>query len=103
MDRFTRYVYGTKDNSRSLGFVKKQIGAKADNYDAFLSDDAYWHTGWTGTIIVVEPRLDLVYVLLTNRTYEEKTFGLFSENSYRFKILEAIVKSMEQSMEKHRK
>lgn len=103
VDRFTRYVYGTKDNSRSLGFVKKQIGAKADNYDAFLSDDAYWHTGWTGTIIVVEPRLDLVYVLLTNRTYEEKTFGLFSENSYRFKILEAIVKSMEQSMEKHRK
>lgn len=102
VDRFTRYVYGTKDNSRSLGFVKKQVGAEADNYDAFLSDDAYWHTGWTGTIIVVEPRLDLVYVLLTNRTYEEKTFGLFSENSYRFKILEAIVKSMDGNMGKQR-
>lgn len=95
VDRFTRYAYGTADNSRSPGFVKKEIGAKPDNYDAFLSDEAYWHTGFTGTLLLVEPEEDLVYVLLTNRTYREKKANAFSNSSYRFKILQAILGAIE--------
>lgn len=34
-----------------------------------FSDQAYGHTGFTGTSLVVDPARDLVVVLLTNRVY----------------------------------
>ena len=95
LERFTRYAYGTAANSRSAGFVKKQVNAKPDDYDGFLSDQAYWHTGFTGTLLLVEPAEDLVYVLLTNRTYREKKSGLFSNRGYRFAILRAVLDATE--------
>ncbi len=91
VDRFTRYAYATASNSRSAGFVKKAIGAAPDHFDACVSSQAYWHTGFTGTMLLVEPEQDLVYVLLTNRTYGEKKANAFSDGGYRFGILEAIL------------
>lgn len=98
LDRFTRYAYGTAANSRSAGFVKKEIGSGPDDYDGFLSDRAYWHTGFTGTLLLVEPAEDLVYVLLTNRTYAEKKSGLFSERGYRFAILKTILDAIDREL-----
>lgn len=95
LERFTCYAYGTAANSRSAGFVKKQIGSAPDDYDGFLSDRAYWHTGFTGTLLLVEPAEDLVYVLLTNRTYAEKKSGLFTDRGYRFAILKTILDAIE--------
>ena len=40
----------------------------ADHLAPF-SVEAYGHTGFTGTSIAVDPRRDLVVVLLTNRVY----------------------------------
>jgi CubicO group peptidase (beta-lactamase class C family) len=34
-----------------------------------LPPDAYWHTGFTGTSIVICPSLDLLMILLTNRVH----------------------------------
>ncbi len=38
-------------------------------YGNLLSDQAYGHTGWTGTLLWVDPGQDLFLVLLTNRSY----------------------------------
>lgn len=95
VEHFTDYSYGTKENSRSPGFVKKTIGGGKDSNDAFLSDRAYWHTGFTGTFLLVEPQEDLVYVLLTNRTYREKKPNAFVSGNYRFQILQAILQAIE--------
>ena len=71
--------------------MKKAIGAAPDHFDACVSSQAYWHTGFTGTMLLVEPEQDLVYVLLTNRTYGEKKANAFSDGGYRFGILEVIL------------
>jgi CubicO group peptidase (beta-lactamase class C family) len=48
-----------------------------------FSVDAYGHTGFTGTSVWIDPRLDLTVVLLTNRVY----FGRANDDAtYRFRI-----------------
>jgi CubicO group peptidase (beta-lactamase class C family) len=38
-------------------------------YGSRLSAAAYGHTGWTGTLIWIDPERDLFLILLTNRSY----------------------------------
>ncbi len=49
----------------------------------FFSEDAYGHTGFTGTSLWIDPAQDLTVVLLTNRVY----FGRANDEAlYRFRI-----------------
>jgi CubicO group peptidase (beta-lactamase class C family) len=49
----------------------------------FFSEDAYGHTGFTGTSLWIDPATDLTVVLLTNRVY----FGRTNDDAmYRFRI-----------------
>jgi CubicO group peptidase (beta-lactamase class C family) len=49
----------------------------------FFSEDAYGHTGFTGTSLWIDPAIDLTVVLLTNRVY----FGRTNDDAmYRFRI-----------------
>jgi CubicO group peptidase (beta-lactamase class C family) len=50
----------------------------------FLPGDAFGHTGFTGTSLVVVPSLDLAAVLLTNRVYSENGSGDFLRLRRRF-------------------
>jgi CubicO group peptidase (beta-lactamase class C family) len=48
-----------------------------------FSVDTYGHTGFTGTSVWIDPRLDLTVILLTNRVY----FGRANDDEmYRFRI-----------------
>jgi len=59
-----------KGEARGLGW---QV-APAD-YLAPFSDEAYGHTGSTGTSLAVDPRRDLVVALCTNHVYNEPDPG----------------------------
>lgn len=49
----------------------------------YFSQDAYGHTGFTGTSLWIDPAIDLTVVLLTNRVY----FGRSNDDAiYRFRI-----------------
>ena len=49
----------------------------------YFSEDAYGHTGFTGTSLWIDPALDLTVVILTNRVY----FGRTNDDAnYRFRI-----------------
>jgi CubicO group peptidase (beta-lactamase class C family) len=50
----------------------------------FLPADAFGHTGFTGTSLVLAPSLDLAAVLLTNRVYSETEGGDFLRLRRRF-------------------
>jgi CubicO group peptidase (beta-lactamase class C family) len=50
----------------------------------FLPDDAFGHTGFTGTSMVVVPSLDLAAIWLTNRVYSENDSGEFLRLRRRF-------------------
>jgi CubicO group peptidase (beta-lactamase class C family) len=50
----------------------------------FLPDDAFGHTGFTGTSLVIVPSLDLAVILLTNRVYQERDAAPFLRFRRRF-------------------
>lgn len=70
------------------GNVRRGLGlALRAPHDAMVgrhfSDDAYGHTGFTGTSLWIDPALDLTVVLLTNRVY----YGRENDDAlYRFRI-----------------
>ena len=62
-------------------FTKRAAGTRALGWDTcagsgscgrFLNEDAYGHTGYTGTSIWIDPDRDMFVVLLTNRVHEAK-------------------------------
>jgi len=63
VDLFTRRHDDT--SSRALGWDTPTASSSSGDY---LSDQAFGHTGFTGTSIWVDPELDLFVVLLTSRT-----------------------------------
>ena len=38
-------------------------------FGSLASDTAYGHTGWTGTVTILDPEYDLGIVLLTNKKH----------------------------------
>jgi CubicO group peptidase (beta-lactamase class C family) len=56
--------------TRLLGWERPDPRHRDDSaYGRLLSRGAYGHTGWTGTLIWVDPERDLFLVLLTNRSF----------------------------------
>ncbi|TMC77931.1 MAG: beta-lactamase family protein, partial [Chloroflexi bacterium] len=57
----------------------------------FFSEDAFGHTGFTGTSTWVDPAKDLTLVVLTNRVY----FGRENDDEmqkFRFAVYEAVAR-----------
>ena len=58
---------------RLLGWERPDPDNRDDSaYGHLLSPGAYGHTGWTGTLMWIDPARDLFLVLLTNRAYDPK-------------------------------
>ncbi len=55
---------------RALGWNKPKHD-DSGNVSEFASDEAYGHTGYTGTVVWVDPKHDLVFVFLANRVYPQ--------------------------------
>ncbi|HEY4307186.1 MAG TPA: serine hydrolase [Gemmatimonadaceae bacterium] len=62
-------------------FTKRAAGTRALGWDtcggsgscgSYLGNEAYGHTGFTGTSLWIDPNRDMFVVLLTNRVYEAK-------------------------------
>jgi N-acetylmuramoyl-L-alanine amidase len=54
------------DGSYGLGWRRNNNGALKWHFGPYASPLAYGHTGWTGTVTVIDPEHDLAIVLLTN-------------------------------------
>lgn len=68
-DAFNTCYYSDKGVQRGLGFDKR-IGKDGPTC-ACVSETSFGHTGFTGNIAWVDPKTEIVYVLLSNRTYPE--------------------------------
>jgi CubicO group peptidase (beta-lactamase class C family) len=80
--RLARREHGRGENARrGLGLaLRSPDGPMVGRH---MSEDAYGHTGFTGTSVWVDPAQDLTVVLLTNRVY----FGRTNDDAmYRFRI-----------------
>ncbi|MCF2947801.1 penicillin binding protein PBP4B [Paraglaciecola aquimarina] len=64
LDQFTKPDDG--DGTFGLGWRRNNNGALKWHFGPYASSSAYGHTGWTGTVTVIDPEHDLAIVLLTN-------------------------------------
>ena len=54
-----------------LGWRRAGNGERIWQYGPYASPYAYGHTGWTGTVTIIDPFYDLIIVLLTNKKHSK--------------------------------
>ena len=72
VDVFSAQAYPQNDNRRGLGFDKPDLTLDPPYPSSLISPSAFGHTGFTGTMVWVDPEAELVIVLLTNRVYPSR-------------------------------
>lgn len=68
-DDFNYRYYEHLNNRRAIGFDKKSLDGVLRHTADSATDGSFGHYGFTGTMAWADPEYDLVFVILTNRTY----------------------------------
>jgi CubicO group peptidase (beta-lactamase class C family) len=80
---------------RGLGWDKPNSDPdKPDPASPKASDDTYGHTGFTGTCVWVDPKYDIVFIFLANRTYPDQNNKLFNKRAVRKIVMDKVYESM---------
>jgi CubicO group peptidase (beta-lactamase class C family) len=69
-DTFNTCHFCAEGNRRGLGFDKPQISGAGPTCGC-VSKESFGHTGFTGTIAWADPKTEIVYVFLSNRTFPD--------------------------------
>jgi len=81
VDTFNARYYADKKNRRGLGFDKPQLNPDIKSTCGCVSEESFGHSGFTGTYAWADPKTEIVYVFLSNRTYPTaNNRGLIREN-----------------------
>ena len=82
---------------RGLGFDMKELNPnKSKSMGDLASDQTFGHTGFTGTCVWADPKYNLIYIFLSNRTYPNGERNLLHKFRYREKIQDQIYRSLSQ-------
>jgi len=88
----TRHPESTR---RGVGFDMKELNPdKSSNISDLASDDTFGHLGFTGCATFADPEYNIVYVLLSNRTFPSMKNNRFGRNNYRPKVQSIIYRSL---------
>ena len=88
----TRYRLSSR---RGIGFDMKELDPQRSlNMSELASDETFGHTGFTGAAVYADPKYNIIYVFLSNRTYPRMTNTKFIRNEYRPKVQSVIYKSL---------
>jgi beta-glucosidase-like glycosyl hydrolase/CubicO group peptidase (beta-lactamase class C family) len=92
---FTNEQLGVKGNRRGLGFDKPEPDiTKPGPTCPEASPRSFGHTGFTGTMVWVDPEYDLVYVFLSNRVNPDASNTKLVEMNVRTNIQQVIYHSI---------
>lgn len=94
IDTFLSTAQGKGD--RLLGWERPDPANRDDSaYGHLLSPTAYGHTGWTGTLMWIDPGQNIFLVLLTNRSYDPKVGrSIRALRSVRNDLADQVVRTM---------
>ncbi len=85
IERFTKRYY--KSSRRGLGFDMKEINPdRTLNMAEEASELTFGHLGFTGIAVFADPKYDLIYIMLANRTYPSMKNYIFGKENYRPRI-----------------
>ena len=88
---FTSRHYEKQGNRRALGFDKQLFNPSKNGQTCCEASQAsYGHTGFTGTMLWVDPEYDFVYVFLSNRVHPSATPNKLAQMNVRTDIQSVI-------------
>jgi len=91
IDLFTKEPLGINGSRRGLGFDKPELDKTKAGPSCFsASPVSYGHTGFTGTIVWVDPAYDLIYIFLSNRVYPDAANNHLLETKIRTAVQQVI-------------
>ena len=92
---YTRCQFCDFDNRRALGFDRPITDEKdAGPASNSASETSYGHSGFTGTIVWMDPEYDLLYIFLSNRIHPDQSNGRLITDNIRTRIQEMIYRSI---------
>ena len=91
---FNSRHFADKGNRRALGFDKPFISGRSTHISPLASQSSFGHTGFTGTMVWVDPQYNLVYIFLSNRVYPSSQPNKLASMNIRTDIQDIIYKSM---------
>lgn len=91
---FNSRHFTKEGNRRALGFDKPFIKGRSTHISPLASQKSFGHTGFTGTMVWVDPQYNLVYIFLSNRVYPDATTNKLASLNIRTDIMDLIYKSM---------
>ena len=92
-DKFNTCYYCDQGNRRGVGFDKPQLEEVGPTCGC-VSMTSFGHTGFTGTMAWADPKYDIVYVFLSNRTFPKATSNRLSKANIREDIQQLIYESI---------
>jgi beta-N-acetylhexosaminidase len=91
-------AYHSNVSRRGLGFDKpeKDNATRAEPYPSkSASPETFGHTGFTGTCVWVDPKVNLIYIFLSNRVNPTRDNPKFGQMNIRPKIQEVLYSAIE--------
>ncbi len=89
-DTFNTCWFCAQGNRRGLGLDKPQLPKQAGPTCNCVSPESFGHTGFTGTMAWADPKTEIVYVFLSNRTFPGAEVNALSKANIREDIQKAI-------------
>ncbi len=84
-----------KSSRRGMGFDLKELNSKKTmNMSEDASDSTFGHLGFTGTVVFADPDYDLIFIMLSNRTYPSMKNNKYGKHNYRPKVQSILYSSM---------
>jgi beta-N-acetylhexosaminidase len=91
IDLFTRDRHGIDGSRRGMGFDKPEPDITKPGPSCLeASSESFGHTGFTGTMVWVDPKYNLVYIFLSNRVCPDATNNKLIEMNVRTEIQQVI-------------
>ncbi|WP_372642725.1 glycoside hydrolase family 3 N-terminal domain-containing protein [Ancylomarina sp.] len=92
LEQFTSRAYPDGENRRGIGFDKPFLDPTNTNGPTTTkaSPNSFGHSGFTGTMVWVDPDYDLVYIFLSNRVFPDDWNTKLMQMDVRTKIQECL-------------
>ncbi|MBP6411231.1 MAG: serine hydrolase [Pseudarcicella sp.] len=84
----------SKRSHRALGWDKLPADGESNYISPLVSNKSFGHSGYTGTLVWVDPEKDLVFVFCSNRVYPNANNNKINQMQIRKKIMDIVYQGL---------
>ncbi|MHA6279019.1 glycoside hydrolase family 3 N-terminal domain-containing protein [Salinimicrobium sp. CAU 1759] len=92
LSEFTRTQFPENNNRRALGFDKPNLEYRgvSNNTAKDATGESFGHTGFTGTMVWMDPEHNLLYIFLSNRVFPSRENNRLSQLNTRTQVQQVL-------------